>query len=75
MCQDKGPWNIIALSRAPSLDLASLVASIFANVSGVTGIIVGGRRMQPWVPRVAVIAEDVERLPSMLRAARRIAGQ
>lgn len=74
MCRAKGPWNIIALSRAPGLDLARLVADIFANVSGATGILTAGRSPMTWSGRIAVVAEDAERLPSMLRAAQRIAG-
>jgi hypothetical protein len=75
LCQEKGPWNIIALSRAPGFDLAALIAGVFANVSGATGVIAGSRRAAPWAARIAVVAEDAERLPSMLRAARRLAGR
>lgn len=74
MCTVRGPWNIIALSRAPSLDMAEMVSSVFANVSGATGVIVASRHEAAWYGRVAVIAEDSERLPSMLRAAERMVG-
>lgn len=75
MCVERGPWNVVAISRMPSAEIAPLIASIFANVSGATGVLVGSRRTSPWRGRVAVVAEDGERLPSMLRAAERIAGK
>ncbi|MFN0217291.1 MAG: hypothetical protein ACKVP4_00600 [Hyphomicrobium sp.] len=75
MCTERGPWNVVALSRMPSLDIATVIAGIFANVSGATGVLVGSRRLSPWSGRIAVVAEDGERLPSMLRAADRIAGR
>lgn len=74
MCTARGPWNVIALSRTPSVDIASIIADIFANVSGATGVLVGSRRNGPWLGQIAVVAEDGERLPSMLRAAERISG-
>lgn len=74
LCTVRGPWNIIVLSRTPSLDLASVVANVFANVSGATGVLVGSRRIEAWGSRVAVVVEDGERLPSMLRTAERLTG-
>lgn len=74
LCDERGPWNIIVLSRAPSLELASVVANVFANVSGATGVLVGSRRAASWGERVAVVVEDGDRLPSMLRAAERLCG-
>lgn len=74
MCTARGPWNVVALSRTPSADVAAIISDIFANVSGATGVLVGSRRNGPWSGQVAVVAEDGERLPSMLRAAERIAG-
>lgn len=74
MCTERGPWNMVVLSRVPSLEVAGLVNSVFANVSGATGVVVGSRKPPALSARVAVVAEDSERLPSMLRAAARIAG-
>ncbi len=74
MCTSRGPWNVVALSRAHSSNTATLISDIFANVSGATGVLIGSRRTRGWMGRVAVVAEDDERLPSMLRAAERIAG-
>jgi hypothetical protein len=73
MCLTRGPWNIVALSRISALDGHALVSSLLANVSGATGFLVCGEPGRPSGSRVVVIAEDAERLPSMLRAAERLA--
>lgn len=73
MCLDRGPWNMVVLGRAPGPELSSLVSAILANVSGATGVVVAGRRDCVASDEVAVIVEDVDRMPSMLRAAQRLA--
>jgi hypothetical protein len=72
MCLARGPWNIVAVSRPPSDELPSVLGSILANVSGATGVIVAGRRNCVLSADVAVVIEDAERMPSMLRAAQRL---
>ncbi len=77
MCLQRGPWNIVAVSRPPSAELPGILSSILANVSGATGVVVAGRRcagqaLAPLTPNLAVVIEDAERMPSMLRAAERL---
>lgn len=72
MCLARGPWNIVAVSRPPSDELPGVLGSILANVSGATGVVVAGRRQCALAPDVAVVIEDAERMPSMLRAAERL---
>jgi hypothetical protein len=72
MCLASGPWNIVAVARPPSADLPGLLSSILANVSGATGVVVAGRGTKAMGPDVAVVVEDAERMPSMLRAAERL---
>lgn len=75
MCLERGPWNIIALSRAITGASPFIVNMLLANVSGATGVLVAGRAPRPGRERrIAVVAEDADRLPSMLRAAERLAG-
>jgi hypothetical protein len=74
MCLERGPWNIVAVARPPSADLLAILSSILANVSGATGVVVAGRRAASLTADVAVVVEDAERMPSMLRAAERLAG-
>lgn len=72
LCLSRGPWNIIAVSRPPSPELPALISSILANVSGATGVVVAGRSGADLASDVAVILEDSDRMPSMLRAAERL---
>ncbi len=75
MCLERGPWNIIALSRAITATSPFLINDLLANVSGATGVLVAGREPRTGRERrLAVVAEDADRLPSMLRAAGRLAG-
>lgn len=75
LCMKQGPWNVIALSRAVTVDSPHLLSTLLANVSGATGILVVGRKLDTRrADRVVVVVEDAERLPSMLRAADRLAG-
>lgn len=72
LCISRGPWNIIAVSRPPSPELPTLISAILANVSGATGVVVAGRKGAALSTDIAVILEDGDRMPSMLRAAERL---
>jgi hypothetical protein len=72
MCFARGPWNIVALTRVPAFGGHSLVSSLLANVSGATAFLLCGSHRDNVSDRVVVIAEDVDRLPSMLRVADRL---
>lgn len=72
LCLSRGPWNIIAVSRPPSPELPALISSILANVSGATGVVVAGRERGALSNDIAVVLEDSDRMPSMLRAAERL---
>ncbi len=73
MCDERGPWNIVALARMPVSRSDTVVGSLLANVSGATGFLLCGLQRSK-ESRVVVIVEDVERLTSMLRAAERLSG-
>lgn len=72
LCLSRGPWNIVAVSRPPSPELPALISAILANVSGATGVAVAGRAGADLSNDVAIILEDSDRMPSMLRAAERL---
>lgn len=74
MCVARGPWNIVALPRLPALGGPSVISTLLANVSGATGFFLSGESPKAVRSRIVVVAEDVDRLPSMLRAADRISG-
>ncbi|MGO4682261.1 hypothetical protein [Hyphomicrobium sp. 2TAF46] len=71
MCDERGPWNIVALARMPTTRSDSVIGTLLANVSGATGFLLCGEQRSKQ-SRVVVIVEDAERLPSMLRAAERL---
>jgi len=76
MCLARGPWNIVALPRLPPFDGYALMNAMLANISGATGFLIcGGSPSKAATNRIVVFAEDGERLPSMLRAAERMAGE
>ncbi|HVJ77924.1 MAG TPA: hypothetical protein VM620_08825 [Hyphomicrobium sp.] len=73
MCLERGPWNIVALTRMPGLGSHSVIGSLLANVSGATGFLLCNEHRPIAISaRVVVVVEDADRLPSMLRAAERL---
>lgn len=72
MCVARGPWNIVALPRLPAFGGPSVISTLLANVSGATGFFLSGESPKAVRSRIVVIAEDADRLPSMLRAADRL---
>ncbi len=71
MCVERGPWNIVALTRLPAAGSDTVIGALLANVGGATGFLLCGRQRTK-EPRVVVVVEDAERLTSMLRAAERL---
>ncbi|MGE0054282.1 MAG: hypothetical protein AB7S74_08740 [Hyphomicrobium sp.] len=74
LCLSRGPWNVVVLSR-PACEASGHAAStIFANVSGATGVVAAPKRIAHDAGPIAIVVEDAERLPAMLRAASRLKG-
>lgn len=71
-CLARGPWNIVALASAPSASSQSTLNTLLANVSGATGFLVPAPSRYRTDGAIVIVAEDAERLLSMLRAAERI---
>ena len=72
LCLMSGPWNVIAMSQEPTTATAATISAIMANVSGATGVVVAARAPCRSRGPIAVVAEDPQRLPSMIRAAIRL---
>ena len=72
LCLMAGPWNVIAMSQEPTAATAATISAIMANVSGATGVVVAGRAQKRSAGPIAVVVEDAQRLPSMIRAAERL---
>ncbi len=73
VCAQCGPWNVVALAEPFTAAHASALGEIFARVTDATGIIIVGPKTRRTAGPVVVIAEEIERLPPMLRAADRLA--
>lgn len=69
LCTVRGPWNVVVAAGASAVPL---VGTLFANVSGATGVVVAPVGHTCGDGPIVVIAEDIERLPSMIRAAARL---
>lgn len=74
VCASRGPWNVVVLAAPAAHATAPLIAGIFANVSGATGIVAVPQALLAPAGPVTIVAEDAERLPAMLRAASRLKG-
>jgi hypothetical protein len=74
LCLARGPWNVVVLSGPVCEQTARIANSIFASVSGATGIVTAAPRCPHPDGPIAIVAEDADRLPAMLRAAGRLKG-
>ncbi|MEQ1718684.1 MAG: hypothetical protein ABL907_22315 [Hyphomicrobium sp.] len=74
LCLSRGPWNVVVLTKTACEETATHISDIFANVSGATGIVAVPVRASYATGPIAVVVEDAERLPAMLRAASRLKG-
>ena len=71
-CSECGPWNVVALAEPfGSLGSGSL-RHLFASVADTTGLVIVGPKARRTSGPVIVAVEDLDRLPSMLRAAERL---
>ena len=72
-CAQNGPWNVIALAEPFGSGTSNAVRELFAQVRDVTGLVLAGPAAVRTKGAVVVVAEDLERLPGMLRLAERVA--
>ncbi len=74
-CQTSGPWNVVALADA--LDAAELhkLNRLFATLTNTTGVVVCGPKTAKMSGPIIIVAEQVERLPAMLKTAERLKDQ
>lgn len=74
LCLSRGPWNVVVLSHPLCESTGQAASAIFANVSGATGVVAAPARLANETGPIAIVVEDGERLPAMLRAAGRLKG-
>jgi hypothetical protein len=72
-CAERGPWNVVALAEPFASGNAGPIKQLLVEIPGTTGLVLVGPRSRPVRGPTVVAVEDNERLPSLLRAADRLA--
>lgn len=72
-CAQNGPWNVIALAEPFGSGSGEIIRELFEQVRDATGLVLAGPAATRTKGPVVVVAEDLERLPGMLRLAERVA--
>ncbi len=73
-CAENGPWNVVALGEPFTYAHERMLQVLFEAVKGTTGIVVVGPNARRTSGPIVVVVEAIDRLPPLLRAARRLAG-
>jgi len=72
-CAECGPWNVVALAEPFGTLSSESLRHIFEAVRDATGLVLVGPKARRTTGPVIVAVEDLERLPSMIRAGERLA--
>lgn len=72
-CAECGPWNVVALAEPFGVASSATLRLVFESVTDATGLVIVGPQARRTSGPVIVAVEEVDRLPSMVRAAERLA--
>lgn len=72
-CAECGPWNVVALAEPFGTMSSESLRRLFDAVADATGLVLVGPKARRTTGPVIVAVEDVDRLPSMVRAGERLA--
>lgn len=72
-CAECGPWNVVALAEPFGTTSGESLRQLFEVVADATGLVIVGPHARRTSGPVIVAVEDVDRLPSMVRAGERLA--
>ena len=72
-CAECGPWNVVALAEPFGTMSSESLRRLFDAVADATGLVLVGPKARRTTGPVIVAVEDVDRLPSMIRAGERLA--
>lgn len=72
-CAECGPWNVVALAEPIGTMSGEALRQLFEAVSDATGLVIVGPNARRTSGPVIVAVEDIDRLPSMVRAGERLA--
>ena len=71
-CAECGPWNVVALAEPFGAMSGESLRQLFDSVVDATGLVLAGPKAQRTSGPVIIAVEDLERLPSMIRAGERL---
>ncbi len=71
-CAECGPWNVVALAEPFGRMSSESLRQLFEVVADATGLVIVGPQARRTSGPVIVAVEDVDRLPSMVRAGERL---
>jgi hypothetical protein len=72
-CAETGPWNVVALGEPFTGGTGSVLKQILVEIAGATGLVLVGPAARRTTGPAVIAVEDVDHLPTMLRAAERLA--
>jgi len=72
-CAECGPWNVVALAEPFGITSSESLGRLFEAVLDATGLVLVGPKARRTAGPVIAAVEDIDRLPSMLRAGERLA--
>lgn len=72
-CAECGPWNVVALAEPFGALSSENLGHLFEAVADTTGLVLVGPKARRTSGPVIAAVEDMDRLPSMIRAGERLA--
>jgi hypothetical protein len=72
-CAETGPWNVVALGEPFTGSTGDMLKQLLIEVAGATGLVLVGPQARRTTGPAIVAVEDIDRLPTMLKAAERLA--
>jgi hypothetical protein len=72
-CAETGPWNVVALAEPFTGSTGGMLKQLLVEIAGATGLVLVGPQARRTTGPTIIAIEDIDRLPSMLTAAERLA--
>jgi hypothetical protein len=72
-CAENGPWNLVALADPFTPSSCDRFCQLLECVHGTTGLVIVGPKTKRATGRIVVAADELERLPGLVRTAERLA--
>ena len=72
-CAETGPWNVVALAEPFTGSTGGMLKQLLVEIAGATGLVLVGPQARRTTGPTIIAIEDIDRLPSMLNAAERLA--